>query len=80
MRSSLPRWTESKVMRRLVGMLARRGCSQGMAVGVVTDALAVEQDRRKVWPATAAAVSAEERSSKADEQDNEHAGNPDGQR
>lgn len=39
---------DAKVMRRLVGMLARRGYSQGMAVGVVTDALAVARERRKV--------------------------------
>jgi len=39
---------DAKVMRRLVGMLARRGYSQGMAIGVVTDALAVERERRKV--------------------------------
>lgn len=37
-----------KVMRRLVGMLARRGYSQNMAVAVVTDALAAERERRKV--------------------------------
>ena len=37
-----------KVMRRLVGMLARRGYHQGMAVGVVTDALTAERERRRV--------------------------------
>ena len=37
-----------KVMRRLVGMLARRGYSQSMAVAVVTDALAAERERRRV--------------------------------
>ena len=37
-----------KVMRRLVGMLARRGYSQSMAVSVVTDALAAERERRRV--------------------------------
>ena len=37
-----------KVTRRLVGMLARRGYSQSMAVAVVTDALAAERDRRRV--------------------------------
>jgi hypothetical protein len=31
-----------------VGMLARRGYSQGMAVGVVTDAMAAERERRRV--------------------------------
>jgi regulatory protein len=39
---------EAKVMRRLVGMLARRGYSQSMAVAVVTDALATERERRTV--------------------------------
>lgn len=39
---------DAKVMRRLVGMLARRGYSQGMAVGVVTDAVAAERERRRV--------------------------------
>ena len=38
----------SKVIRRLVGMLARRGYSQGMAFAVVTDALAAERERRRV--------------------------------
>jgi regulatory protein len=37
-----------KVTRRLVGMLARRGYSQSMAVTVVTDALAAERERRRV--------------------------------
>lgn len=37
-----------KVMRRLVGMLARRGYSQSMAIAVVSEALAAEQERRKV--------------------------------
>ncbi|MGI9126227.1 MAG: recombination regulator RecX [Mycobacterium sp.] len=37
-----------KVMRRLVGMLARRGYSQGMAVAVVADALVGERERRRV--------------------------------
>ncbi len=40
--------TENKVTRRLVGMLARRGYSQSMAVDVVTTELANEQERRKV--------------------------------
>jgi len=39
---------ENKVMRRLVGMLARRGYSQGMAVAVVTEGLAAERERRRV--------------------------------
>ena len=39
---------DAKVTRRLVGMLARRGYSQGMAVAVVTDALATERERRRV--------------------------------
>lgn len=39
---------EAKVMRRLVGMLARRGYHQSMAVAVVTDALAAERERRRV--------------------------------
>ena len=39
---------DAKVMRRLVGMLARRGYSQSMAVAVVTDALATERQRRRV--------------------------------
>jgi regulatory protein len=39
---------DPKVMRRLVGMLARRGYSQSMAVAVVTDALAAERERRRV--------------------------------
>jgi regulatory protein len=39
---------DAKVTRRLVGMLARRGYSQNMAVTVVTDALAAERERRRV--------------------------------
>jgi regulatory protein len=39
---------DAKVVRRLVGMLARRGYSQSMAVSVVTDAVAAERDRRRV--------------------------------
>ena len=39
---------DPKVMRRLVGMLARRGYSQSMAVAVVNDALAAERERRRV--------------------------------
>jgi len=40
--------TENKVTRRLVGMLARRGYSQSMALDVVTMELANERERRKV--------------------------------
>jgi regulatory protein len=39
---------DMKVMRRLVGMLARRGYSQSMAVDVVEDELASERERRRV--------------------------------
>ena len=39
---------ENKLARRLVGMLARRGYSQTMALDVVTAELANERDRRKV--------------------------------
>ncbi len=39
---------DAKVMRRLVGMLARRGYSQSVAVSAVTDALAAERERRRV--------------------------------
>ena len=39
---------DPKVMRRLVGMLARRGYSQSLAVAVVADALAAERERRRV--------------------------------
>ena len=39
---------DAKVVRRLVGMLARRGYNQSMAVAVVTDAVAAERERRKV--------------------------------
>jgi regulatory protein len=47
-REVLAEGDDSKVMRRLVGMLARRGYSQTMAVAVVTDALAAERERRRV--------------------------------
>lgn len=47
-REALGDGDEVKVMRRLVGMLARRGYGHSMAVGVVTDALAAERERRKV--------------------------------
>jgi regulatory protein len=39
---------DAKVMRRLVGMLARRGYGQSMAVDVVTNELASERERRRV--------------------------------
>jgi regulatory protein len=39
---------EAKVVRRLVGMLARRGYGPSMALDVVTVALAQERERRKV--------------------------------
>ncbi len=39
---------ENKVARRLVGMLARRGYHQSMALDVVTTELANERERRKV--------------------------------
>jgi len=47
-RETLTDGDDAKVMRRLVGMLARRGYGQSMAVAVVTDALAAERDRRRV--------------------------------
>lgn len=47
-RESLGDGDDVKVTRRLVGMLARRGYSQNMAVAVVTDALAAERQRRRV--------------------------------
>lgn len=39
---------DTKVTRRLIGMLARRGYSQTMAFDVVKDELANEQERRRV--------------------------------
>lgn len=39
---------DTKIMRRLVGMLARRGYGQSMAVAVVSDGLAAERERRRV--------------------------------
>ena len=39
---------DPKVLRRLVGMLARRGYGQGMAFDVVTVELGAERERRKV--------------------------------
>lgn len=47
-RESLGDSDDNKVMRRLVGMLARRGYSQSMAVAVVTEGLAAERERRRV--------------------------------
>jgi len=47
-RETLGSSDEVKVMRRLVGMLARRGYSQNMAVAVVTEQLAAERERRRV--------------------------------
>lgn len=47
-REALDEGDETKVTRRLVGMLARRGYSQSMAVAVVVDALAAERERRRV--------------------------------
>ena len=47
-REALDPGDDPKVIRRLVGMLARRGYHQGMAVAVVTDALAAERERRRV--------------------------------
>jgi regulatory protein len=39
---------DAKVMRRLVGMLARRGYSQSLALDVVSAELANERERRRV--------------------------------
>jgi regulatory protein len=39
---------DPQVMRRLVGMLARRGYSQSVAVDVVTGEIANERERRRV--------------------------------
>ncbi|MFN8070752.1 MAG: recombination regulator RecX [Mycobacterium sp.] len=47
-REALGDGDDAKVMRRLVGMLARRGYSQSMAVAVVTEALAAEREHRRV--------------------------------
>ncbi len=47
-REALADADDTKVMRRLVGMLARRGYSQSMAVAVVSDGLAAERERRRV--------------------------------
>lgn len=47
-REALSDGDDVKVIRRLVGMLARRGYSQSMAIAVVNDALAAERERRRV--------------------------------
>src|ERR1700755_3545225 len=47
---------DAKVMRRLVGMLARRGYHQSMALDVVTVELANERERRPVSLAASAAA------------------------
>lgn len=47
-RETLGDGDDAKVMRRLVGMLARRGYSHSMAMAVVSDALAAERERRRV--------------------------------
>ncbi|WP_328363942.1 recombination regulator RecX [Mycobacterium sp. NBC_00419] len=47
-REALSDTDDTKVIRRLVGMLARRGYSQNMAVAVVRDGLAAERERRRV--------------------------------
>lgn len=47
-REKLADTDDTTVMRRLVGMLARRGYSQSMAVAVVSDALSAERARRRV--------------------------------
>ncbi|MFM8599854.1 MAG: recombination regulator RecX [Mycobacterium sp.] len=39
---------DAKVMRRLVGMLARRGYSQSLALAVVSEGLRAERERRRV--------------------------------
>ena len=47
-RETLADTDDAKVMRRLVGMLARRGYRQSLAVAVVSNALAAERERRRV--------------------------------
>lgn len=47
-RERLDAQDDPKVMRRLVGMLARRGYNQSMALDVVTVELASERERRRV--------------------------------
>lgn len=47
-RESLGDGDDARVTRRLVGMLARRGYGQSMALDVVTVELAAERERRRV--------------------------------
>lgn len=47
-REALTDGDDSAVMRRLVGMLARRGYSQSLAVAVVSEGLRAERERRRV--------------------------------
>ena len=47
-REKLDDGDDTKVMRRLVGMLARRGYHQSMAVAVVSEGVAAERERRRV--------------------------------
>lgn len=47
-REALADADDAKVMRRLVGMLVRRGYHQSMAVAVVSEGLAAERERRRV--------------------------------
>jgi len=47
-REALGDGDDGKVTRRLVGMLARRGYSQSMAVAVVIEAVVAERERRRV--------------------------------
>ena len=47
-RESLADGDDQKLMRRLVGMLARRGYGQGLAFDVVSVELAGERERRRV--------------------------------
>jgi regulatory protein len=47
-REALADADDTKVMRRLVGMLARRGYNQSMAVAVVNEGIAAERERRRV--------------------------------
>lgn len=47
-RESLAGGDDQKLMRRLVGMLARRGYGQGLAFDVVSVELAGERERRRV--------------------------------
>ncbi len=47
-REALADTDDTKVMRRLVGILARRGYSQSLAISVVSDGLAAERERRRV--------------------------------